>query len=85
MPGFTDKNSPKSGHQCGMSVIIVEEYIEEGRELPAGDRLVMTEGTAVAVTQWARWTRRGRSWSLAGCDCLVVSYERLKICRKRLP
>jgi len=31
--------------------MIVEEGIEEGRELPAGDGLVIIEGTAVAVTQ----------------------------------
>ena len=31
--------------------MIVEEFIEEGRELPVGNGLVITEGTAVAVTR----------------------------------
>jgi len=31
--------------------MIVEEFIEEGRELPTGDGLLITEGTAVAVTR----------------------------------
>jgi hypothetical protein len=31
--------------------MIVEEFLEEGRELPAGNGLVITEGTAVAVTR----------------------------------
>ena len=29
----------------------IEEFIEEGKELPAGDELLITEGTAVAVTR----------------------------------
>ena len=42
------------GQKCRLNFlsapsIIVEECIEEGRELPARDGLVMTEGTAVAV------------------------------------
>jgi predicted RNase H-like HicB family nuclease len=31
--------------------MIVEEFLEEGRELPVGNGLVITEGTAVAVTR----------------------------------
>jgi hypothetical protein len=31
--------------------MIVEEFLEEERELPTGNGLVITEGTAVAVTR----------------------------------
>jgi predicted RNase H-like HicB family nuclease len=31
--------------------MIVEEFIEEGRELPVGDGMIITEGAAVAVTR----------------------------------
>ena len=31
--------------------MIIEEFIEEGKELPTGDGLLITEGTAVAVTR----------------------------------
>ena len=31
--------------------MIVEEYVEEGRELPVGDSIVITEHTAIAITR----------------------------------
>jgi predicted RNase H-like HicB family nuclease len=38
-------------HIYEVLAMIVEEFLEEGRELPVGNGLVITEGTAVAVTR----------------------------------
>ena len=38
-------------HIYEVLAMLVEEFLEEGRELPAGNGLVITEGTAVAVTR----------------------------------
>ena len=38
-------------HIYEVLAMIVEEFLEEGHELSAGNGLVITEGTAVAVTR----------------------------------